>query len=276
MEALNVGANDYVSKPFSPRELMARIDTQLRLREVTARVAQSERLAATSLLTSGFAHEVRNPLNGLMNALSPLREVLASHDGELANEMLAIVEEAAARVRNLAETLLSMVRTSAVPQDVDVAASVRTAERALRWKLPATVRLELDASPTTAVLGDAGALTQVWVNLIDNALRAVGPRGRVSVRIWQKERDVMVTVSDDGAGIAPEHLKRLFEPFFSTRASGEGTGLGLALCRRIVSGHGGHIQVESQVGRGTTVTVRLPAGEVTRFATEAKPSSTVA
>ncbi|MBX5481705.1 MAG: response regulator [Myxococcaceae bacterium] len=259
VHGLSEGANDYLGKPFSPRELIARIDAQLRLRDAAARVAQTERLAVASLLTSGFAHEVRNPLNGLMNALAPLRESLRpGGDPAVAAAMLEIVEESGERIRHLAESLLLMVRTGGNRQTIDLPDSVAAAIRALKWKTPATVSITQTGRVDAQVVGDPAALTQVWINLLDNALRALDESGTIEVRLSQTKTDVVVEVIDSGAGIRPEDLKRLFEPFFSTRSAGEGSGLGLALCRRIVVSHGGQITIDSTVGQGTRVTVRLP------------------
>ncbi len=260
VEGLQVGASDYISKPFSPRELLARVDTQLRLRDATARIAQTERLAATSLITSGFAHEVRNPLNGLINALAPLRESMSERpDPELALAMLEVVDESVHRIRHLAESLLAMVRTDPGWVAFDVGATLQAAQRTLSWKLPPTVSIAHEHLAQEPVSGEPGSLTQVWINLIDNALRALGDKGTIRVSSRSEGEEVVVRICDDGCGMAPETLKRAFEPFYTTRLSGDGTGLGLALCRRIVVQHRGQIGIESTLGGGTTVTVRLPA-----------------
>ncbi|RKH15563.1 response regulator [Corallococcus sp. CA047B] len=262
VEALGAGANDYLGKPFSPRELLARVETQLRLREAAVRAAENERLAAIGLLTSGFAHEVRNPLNGLMNALMPLKDVLlgrdTSGDPDLGPAMLEVMEECGQRIRHLAESLLSFVRTADKPVAVRLDQALDSTLSVLGWRIPAGVVVERAYHCSDPIWGDPGTLNQVWLNLLDNALRAVGETGRVLVETTQENDDAVVTIVDSGVGIRPEDLERLFQPFFSTRAAGEGTGLGLALSRRIVLQHGGRIHITSQVGQGTRVEVRLP------------------
>jgi signal transduction histidine kinase len=272
VEGFGAGANDYLGKPFSPREVLARIEAQLRLREAAMRAAENERLAATGLLTSGFAHEVRNPLNGLMNALLPLRDCLLGEqvDTVTAGAMLEVIEECGTRIRHLAESLLSFVRTVEKPVAVDLGALLDSTLHVLEWRVPSGVVLERDYQCTDPVLGDPGSLNQVWVNLLDNALRAVGDKGRIRVSTTRVGDQAVVTVSDTGVGIRQEDKDRLFQPFFSTRAAGEGTGLGLALSRRIVLRHGGVIQLESELGKGTEVQVRLPL----RGAEGALPSTT--
>ncbi|MDY7225277.1 ATP-binding protein [Hyalangium sp. s54d21] len=260
VEGLTTGANDYLGKPFSPRELLARIEAQLRLREAAVRAAENERLAATGLLTSGFAHEVRNPLNGLMNAMLPLRDSVLGErpDSETAKAMLEVIEECGTRIRYLAESLLSFVRSSDRPVAVNLDALLDSTLNVLAWKVPSGVTIERDYRLDMPIMGDPGSLNQVWVNLLDNALRAVGTNGRVRVSTERDGETAVVCVADTGVGIKPEDMERLFQPFFSTRAAGEGTGLGLALCRRIVLRHGGHIRIASEVGKGTKVEVRLP------------------
>jgi signal transduction histidine kinase len=260
VEALGTGANDYLGKPFSPRELLARIETQLRLREAAVRAAENERLAAIGLLTSGFAHEVRNPLNGLMNALQPLKDMMAgvTSDAEVGKAMLEVVEECGQRIRHLAESLLTFTRTHEAPVALSLDASLDSTLSVLAWKVPSGVTVERAYQCGEPVLGDPGTLNQVWLNLLDNALRAVGERGVVKVATVCRGDEAIVTITDNGVGIRKEDMERLFQPFFSTRAAGEGTGLGLALSRRIILRHGGQISLSSTPGEGTQVEVRLP------------------
>jgi signal transduction histidine kinase len=260
VEGLSTGANDYLGKPFSPRELLARIEAQLRLREAAVRAAENERLAATGLLTSGFAHEVRNPLNGLMNAMLPLRDSVLGErpDPETARAMLEVIEECGTRIRYLAESLLAFVRSNDRPIAVNLDTLLDSTLNVLAWKVPSAVTIEKDYQCHMPVMGDPGSLNPVWVNLLDNALRAVGENGRVKVSTELQGETAVVAVMDSGVGIKQEDMERLFQPFFSTRAAGEGTGLGLALCRRIILRHGGHIHISSEYGKGTKVEVRLP------------------
>ncbi|WP_257463281.1 ATP-binding response regulator [Archangium lipolyticum] len=260
VEGLTMGANDYLGKPFSPREMLARIEAQLRLRDAAVRAAENERLAATGLLTSGFAHEVRNPLNGLMNALLPLRESLTSGnlDAGMALAMLDLIEECGQRIRGLAEGLLSFVRTGSKAVAVDLGASLDASVQALSWRLPPDMKVDRDYQCPEPVWGDPGSLNQVWVNLLDNAVRAIKPDGVVKVSTRREGNEAVVSIVDNGVGIKPEHMDRLFQPFFSTRDAGEGTGLGLALCQRIIMRQGGRIRIFSDYGKGTRVEVRMP------------------
>jgi signal transduction histidine kinase len=121
----------------------------------------------------------------------------------------------------------------------------------------ATVTCAVDPS-LGAVVTDAGLLRQIVVNLISNALDAVDRTGTVAITASAEDTDVLITVSDTGHGIAPDDLRRIFEPFYTTKGRGKGTGLGLAICRQLTAALGGSISVESQPGQGSTFYVRLP------------------
>jgi signal transduction histidine kinase len=122
------------------------------------------------------------------------------------------------------------------------------------------VRIESDLLPTAPVSGDAGQLGQVVLNLLQNAIHALGEAGRggrVRVTLSPDAGEVLLSVQDDGGGIAADDVPRVFEPFFTTKPQGQGTGLGLAVTREIVTRHGGRISVESDAS-GTRFRVRLP------------------
>jgi len=256
VDAARVGASEYLRKPFAPVELIARIDTHLRVSEVAKRALESERLATLGLLASGFAHDVRNPLNGILNSLAPLRERVAALDSQAALSLIEIIDNSCRRVGTLAEMFLSLGRSGSYHGQVDLVESLETSLKALEHKLPRGVTVERRYLYGGPVRGHAAQLRQVWINLVDNAIRAVGKAGRIVVSTERVASDCLVVVSDSGGGIAPEHMQSLFQPFFSTRA--DGTGLGLALCRRIVLQHDGLIDVKTQLGKGTQFMVTLP------------------
>jgi two-component system, NtrC family, sensor kinase len=276
-------------------------DTMAQLREAGSQLVQAERLAAVGELAAGVAHEVNNPVNYALNAAKTLRtyvddvrevahkvaeidarspEKLAQAVGELealrarlhfddSSEALAelagIVEEGLERTSRLVGDL----RDFAAPGDkrssaIDVVRGLRSTLQLVGHALTrARVRLELDLPGGLArVQGDARALNQVFLNLIKNAAEAFEDRGgTISVRARGEGDWIVVEVHDDGPGVDPELRERLFEPFFTTKPSGHGTGLGLSISRRIVAEHGGTIDLASEPGRGTTVRVRLPAGQ---------------
>lgn len=255
LEGYGVGADDFVPKPFHPRLLLARVDAQLRIRALALQLAEHERLAAVGTLAAGVGHEVKNPVNAVINGAEALlqRPELPAD----ARELLDVIVEAGRRIDEIAGALV----THASPAEaggrrpVDLAAGVRSTLRLLGHRLSdVIVRTELD--PAAKVVGSAGALNQVVLNLIDNAARS-GAR-TIELRLRAHEARVQLAVSDDGPGVPPELAERIFDPFFSTRAPGQGTGLGLYVSRRILEAHGGTLRVEPSPPRGARFVVDLP------------------
>lgn len=273
VEGLHAGANDFVGKPFSPRELMARIDTQLHLRAAVASALQNERLATLGLLTTGFAHEVRNPINGLIHSIAPIRDCLRTGaDPMIASELLEVMSECSKRICHLSENLLGLAQSRDELCLVDLRQSLETSLKVLSWRLPRGVLIEREYLCEEPVRGQLGPLSQVWLNLLDNALRAVGEEGRICLRTERAADQVLVRIADSGPGISPAVKRRLFQPFFTTRPAGEGTGLGLALCRRILHSQEGQIEVKSEAGQGAEFIVRLPLASTAASSSIARSS----
>jgi len=262
LEGLDTGADDFLVKPFHLSEVQGRLRTQLRIRKMSEQLAHAEKLVALGTVVAGVAHEVRNPLNGIINALIPVKEMVGGDAPEVV-ELVELALGAARRVELLTLRLLQQVRAGEATQtDVDVQESVSLAIQLLQHKALNGPRLVADFKGSAApprVFGDSSSLNQVWVNLIDNAIHAAGKGGTVRVSVRGDADSVQVEVSDDGPGIAAPQLKRVFDPFFTTKGVGEGTGLGLAVVRQVVTRHGGQVSVQSSPGAGARFTVTLPS-----------------
>ncbi|MEK7668817.1 MAG: ATP-binding protein [Gemmatimonadota bacterium] len=223
------------------------------LRELSRR----ESLAAVGEFASSLAHEVRNPLSAINLDLQRLAE-RASDPGTA--EALGQVLRTVARLNASVTGALRLARSGRVAREavdlsVPLMAAIRSAESEFRAR---QAQLECPAlrSASITVRGDAAALEQVFLNLLLNSAQALGPDGRAGVELATGERDVTVSLWDTGCGIPTDDLGRVREPFFTTRP--EGTGLGMTIAQRIVEAHGGDLTIESEVGQGTTVRVRLP------------------
>lgn len=227
---------------------------------------QSERLASVGLLAAGVAHEVNNPLAyALLNLERALRLLDAEPlDLDAVRVALRDAVDGARRVQTIVRDLRTFARGAG--DDVhptDVNAVVETALHLVGNELGLRARVERALTPVPRVQANADRLAQVFVNLLLNAAQAL-PEGRADdhlVRVASGEEGglVHVAIRDTGAGIAPDVLPRLFDPFFTTKPPGMGTGLGLAICHSIVASFGGRIEVTSQLGKGSTFTVSLPA-----------------
>ncbi|HET9449554.1 MAG TPA: HAMP domain-containing sensor histidine kinase, partial [Aggregicoccus sp.] len=194
-------------------------------------------------------------------------------DLALAREMLSLIEDCGGRIHHLAEALLHFVRSGDRHAPVDLGELLDSTLHMLGWKMTPDVQVERRYDFRGPIQGDSGELNQVWTNLLDNALRAMNGRGRLTVSTHREGAEAVVRIADTGEGLPPEVQRRLFEPFFSTRPAGQGTGLGLALSRRILNRHGGRISLRSEPGQGTVCEVRLP---LSRTAGEEGPTEPLA
>lgn len=222
-------------------------------------VFQSEKLAAIGQLAAGMTHEINNPLFVISGRL----EMLLEQEGlsEKLKEDLTIVNSQADRIRKLVDRLLKFARQTAPRlEPINLNEVVEGVLPLLSYhRLPVSnVTIEKDLEKDLpSIKGDLNQLQEVFINLLINAQQATPEGGKVSVKTRNYENRVAeITISDTGCGIAPQNLKKIFIPFFSTKK--EGTGLGLSICYNIIRNHSGTIDIESQLGKGTTFIIRLP------------------
>jgi two-component system NtrC family sensor kinase len=235
-----------------------------RIAESQRQLTEADKLASVGRLAAGIAHEINNPLTGVLSYASVLRKRLAG-DAETARDLDVIVRETI-RCREIVKQLLDFGRPAPpVRAPTDLNEVVKRAVAVVMAQLSLNkVRLSLDFGQQLPLAdADANQLQQVSVNLLLNAGDAAGTDGgeiRVATRLYQEggaEPSLELSVEDTGRGIEPGDLHRIFEPFFTTKGS-RGTGLGLAVTRSIVESHGGTIGVQSEPGRGSRFIVRLP------------------
>jgi len=251
------------------------------LRKSQQKLIEADKLATIGQLSAGIAHEVNNPTTSVIGNL----EFLKSELEPLLTELAARAPERAPLARDvraaLGDSLTALGRISMIARDLGMFARRKDEQELLHIAEPIEVALKMasfevkyraqvvrDLQPVPPVTANRGRLQQVFLNLIINAAHAL-PKGRIEqnyIRIATRLVDgaVVATVSDTGTGIAPEHCARIFDPFFTTKPAGQGTGLGLAITNDIMHEHGGEISVESEVGRGTTFTLRFPAAVESR------------
>jgi two-component system NtrC family sensor kinase len=246
------------------RTLEEKVDE--RSREVLAmqmRMARTERLASLGMLSAGVAHEINNPLGGVLALTALALEDLPPDDPN--RESLEEVVRQAQRCKAIVKGLLDFSRQSASSSEpVDLGRAAQEALALVRaqaafFNIEMVCAFEPHLPPVMATRAE---LQQVILNIVVNAAQAMGERGRLTLTTDSSEGFAELAISDTGHGIPPDRIGHVFDPFFTTKDEAKGTGLGLSIAYGIVSKHGGTIAVESEVGVGTTFTIRFPVTPV--------------
>ncbi len=251
---------DQAARAIANARLYADLQRQMEdLKRTQAQLIQSAKMAAVGSLAAGVAHELNNPLTSILGFADLLLWNTAPDDPR--REDLTVIVAEAQRARDIVRNLLDFSRqTESSYQPADVNHLLQQTLSLLRWQIENShVNLKESYAEKLPLLPlAANRIKQVFLNLITNALHAMPSGGTLIVSTGQVGEEVMIQFSDTGTGIPADHLPRLFDPFFTTRPAGQGTGLGLSVSLSIVQEHGGRITVESQVGQGSRFTVWLP------------------
>ncbi len=227
---------------------------------------QAQKMEAVGQLAAGIAHEINNPMAFVRSNLLQHCEQsdsfarLLPESREILEECIQGVDRTIAIVRDVRDFSRIGRRER---EHVSWAAEIEGAVRVAKAQAPPDVHLvwtAADEADAPALEGSSNQIRQVLVNLIVNAIQAVGDAGEVRIDAKVEAQELVIRVQDDGPGIAPEHRDRLFEPFFTTKPVGAGTGLGLYVSYEIVQAHGGDLRLESELGVGSVFEVRLPLG----------------
>lgn len=226
------------------------------LSSIEKNLRKAERLSTLGEMAAVLAHEIRNPLGSIRGTAEILRDDYQPGDAKY--EFIDIQIKETERLNRVVEDFLRMARPQTFDkQPCDLISELRTVLALTRHDAgQRQIRLELHAPADEAVLlGDGEKLRQAFLNLVINALQATPPGGSVTIAIIQIEAGWEIRISDTGSGIPVEQRQQIFEPFFTTKA--DGTGLGLAVTKKIIEAHGGTLAVEGEEGAGTTLVVRL-------------------
>ncbi len=268
--ARKVAAGDYASRipergPTEVKDLARELNSMARaVEEREKQLIHSERLAATSELARFVTHEVRNPLSAIGLNTELLDEELAKLDNSEGRELCRAIHREIDRLTAMTEEYLAigqLPKPKLAYEPVNpMVASLASFVREDLAQQQVELHAELDSAEPVAMI-DAGQIRSCLINLVRNASQAVASKGagHVTVRTRREGERVVIEVEDDGVGISPELLPKLFDKFFSTKEGG--SGLGLALTQQIVKDHGGDLSVDSVVGRGTTFKLSIPAAK---------------
>ena len=282
VDGIKSGAFDYLTKPIELEHLLSKVEQAFdkilyrhekkKEAEYRAKIEQqmivTERLASIGTLATGVAHEINNPLAIIKEAAGYMGQLLKKKEAEdfayrKQFELgISKVEAGIDRARRITHKLLGFVKKNeSVASDVDVRELLSEVFELLRQEAQyKDIQMVQDTGELPFVIRtDPYQLRQVLLNLVTNAIHATGNHGKITVGLEREDNNmVLITVTDTGVGIAKENLKKIFDPFFSTKSPGQGTGLGLFVSNNIMRKLGGSINVESRLGQGTTFFVRLP------------------
>lgn len=270
MGSLGAPLFDYLERQLQAYEEILSLNEELnsyikRLESTQKQLIQSEKLSALGQLAASVAHELNNPLAGVLNYSKLLAKKVSSDsfNKEEALSNLSKMESAVNRCSGIVRGLLDFARQSEPMLQPIAMSSVIDQVMFLVGHEAKMNNVDLHREETSSlppVMADFGQLQQVFVNLVVNAIQAMPNGGKLTINSSLGEDGwVRVSVQDTGSGIAPENLEKLFTPFFTTKEQEKGIGLGLAVSYGIIERHGGRIEVQSEVGKGSTFTVYLPA-----------------
>lgn len=230
-----------------------------KVKELEKQIQHSDKLALIGQIAAGIAHEIGTPLNVISgNAEYIMMEM--GEDNPYKEELETIISQAE-RIANLIKQLLEFARprkanyTKANVNNEILHVIELLKHQFEKSNIKLNLKLTEDIPP---VYADCSQIHQVFLNIIVNAIHAINENGLIEIETFARDGYVNIKFKDNGVGILPEHLDKIFEPFFTTKEAGKGTGLGLAVSKRIIDEHNGKIEVESTPGVGTTFTVKIP------------------
>ena len=265
-----------------------------RMKQIQNQLVRAEKLAGIGQLAAGVAHEINNPAGFVLSNINTIQKYVASFfhyvdsvedlvSGDSAAQSIQkgvqqIIDSVDYRYLKedlpevIKESLDGLQRIKAIVANLLVFTSSREAERCMvdvnEEVESALMLLDAEISKKGHVVRNLGCvpkilanpqqLKQMFVNLIQNATHAIGPDGRISVSTEERDNHISITISDNGVGIPADVVQNIFNPFFTTREVGSGVGLGLSIAYRVIEGHNGNVDVQSEPGQGTTFTIRLP------------------
>jgi two-component system NtrC family sensor kinase len=257
IQLLTVLANQAAAGVENWRMRQKLIEAHTQLKASQAQMIQAAKLAAIGELAANIVHEIKNPVQILMMHADIVRrgKSIPNREEQQAIQIKRLAE-ITTRLMNFARNVSEEMPMASVSVNRTVEEMVELVKNEfLNEKVKIDLRLAENLPP---IMGNANYLQQVFLNFLLNARDAMPHGGTITIETELKGFNILVRFADTGTGIEPQHVSKIFNPFFTTKGEGKGTGLGLSICKTIVAQHRGEIQVQSAVGKGTTFTVVLP------------------
>lgn len=291
LNALQAGANDFLTKPFSTAELGLRLSNQLmmarirremadlnlelqaaieQIKESEVAMVRNEKLSSLGRMSAGIIHEINNPLNYAgagLHALDTFTRSLPEKDQEDFRDILKDVREGVERVSQIVIDLRQFTREdNGISGDADLTEVIRRSQRMVSHQVGKEIAFNLTAPPHSMIRGNGNQLVQVFVNFFQNSIDAIHERpsdpepapGRIDVTIEPVGEGWHLSVRDNGVGIPPENMTKIFDPFFTSKDVGKGMGLGLSITHQILQSHGAVVEVDSRPGQYTRFDLTFP------------------
>jgi signal transduction histidine kinase len=257
LQLLTVLANQAAAGVENWRTYEQLVQANKELKSSEAQIIRAARLAAIGELAASIVHEIKNPVQVLMLQLDVMkRGTVIPNADELLRQQVTRLHDITKRLMNYSRNVSEEFKLEPTDVNKSVLDAVAMVEHEYRLD-KIEFELELEGQ-LPAIPGNSSYLQQVFLNLAINSRDAMPNGGKIIVRSSSDYFNVMVHFSDSGCGIDPKNIERIFQPFFTTKEEGKGTGLGLAICRKIVAQHQGELGVASELGKGTTFTIKLP------------------
>lgn len=246
---------DSKGEPIAMVGIIKDITDQKEKEQLEKQLLQSDKLATIGQLAAGVAHEINNPLGNISLYTQML---LKNTDDENTKEKLTIINDETNRAAQIVKGLLDFARQSEPKLTrIDINKEI---EKVLGIMTPQLkdIKVTTELEPLPRIRADSGQIQQVIMNLLKNSIQSIKKKGELMIKTATKNDYVEINISDNGCGIPKEDLNKIFDPFFTTKEMGKGTGLGLSISYGIIKRHNGSIEVKSNIGKGTTLTIKLP------------------